>query len=713
MADNRKTPSRLDGARVPGEGDITSRRNLQAGIGWIVLSVVFVSAIFVGTAEAGHIPTVDLGRAESFAVLAGQGVTNTGPTVIEGDVGSFPNTVVGGFPPGLVTNGTINPSYTPGAKDDLVTAFNDAAGRTPATPLGTELGGLTLTHGVYSSGTFGITGTLTLDAEGDPNAVWIFQAASTLITGVGSNVNLINGASECNIFWVVGSSADLGVNSTMRGTVMALTRISLFTGATLHGRALARNAAVTLDSNTILNRCGAPPPTEPTITTQVSSAQVVAGSSVTDTATISDLVASPTRGTLTFSAFGPNDPTCAGAPAYTSNAIPVTAVGNGTYTSAPAFVPTAAGTYLFRASYSGDPNNAAITTGCGDPNETVTVTPIPPSVNVTKTASPISLGEPGGSFTFTVGITNTSAAPVTISTINDDVFGNLAARPGSTCGGLIGSTLAGAAVATCTFTGSFIGNAGDTHTNRVTVTVTGTGGLTASDVDDATVNLTDVIPTIEVDKSASPIFRAEPGGDFTFTVVVTNTGLEPVTITSITDDVYGNLANLPGSDCGTGINRTLAASPGPNNTFTCTFTVSVIGTDGAFETDRVTVTAVDDEGNFATDFREATIFITAPVARRVIQPSTLFLFPDFVSRAVAPQPVQIQVPAVQTATPSPQAASPARQAEAVAAAPQARVLVRTGVDSLALLGLAFNTIVLGFLLTSAAASRWPRARRPS
>jgi uncharacterized repeat protein (TIGR01451 family) len=202
---------------------------------------------------------VELGTAQSFAVLAGAGITITGPTTITGDIGTFPTPAITGIG-NLTLNGVnhADDAVTQLAKIDLVTAYNDAAGRTNSTVVaGGVLGGLTLVPGLYQNDTtpdsLGLTGTLTLDAQGDPNAVWIFQAASTLIAETYSSVVLINGAQARNVFWVVGSSATLKVGSTFCGTIIALTSITLETSAVLHGRALARNGAVTLDSNTLDN----------------------------------------------------------------------------------------------------------------------------------------------------------------------------------------------------------------------------------------------------------------------------------------------------------------------------------------------------------------------------------------------------------------------------------------------------------------------------
>lgn len=198
---------------------------------------------------------VDLGSATPFAVLAGTGITITGATTIAGDIGTFPTASITGFE--NVTISGINHAadvVTQAAKIDLLTAYLDASGRTATTTYGPifDLGGLTLQSGVYNGpSSFGLTGTLTLDAMGDPNAVWIFQAGSTLITASNSVVNLIGGAQASNIIWQVGSSATLGTGTDFVGSILASESITLNTGATIDGGLYALNGAVTLDSNSL------------------------------------------------------------------------------------------------------------------------------------------------------------------------------------------------------------------------------------------------------------------------------------------------------------------------------------------------------------------------------------------------------------------------------------------------------------------------------
>jgi len=202
----------------------------------------------------GHSTAV--AQLSSFAVLGGSTVTNTAtPTIVNGNLGVSPGSAVTGFPPGIVTGGTIHAADAAAAQaqSDLTTTYDNLANTSCNTDLtGQDLGGKTLTAGVYCFSTSAqLTGTLTLDAQGNPNALFIFKIGSTLTTASASSVLLINSASACGVFWQIGSSATLGTGTALAGSIVALTSITLNTGANLNGRALARNGAVTLDDNQV------------------------------------------------------------------------------------------------------------------------------------------------------------------------------------------------------------------------------------------------------------------------------------------------------------------------------------------------------------------------------------------------------------------------------------------------------------------------------
>jgi type VI secretion system secreted protein VgrG len=233
-----------------------------------VLSVLGLSVVSVVPALALTAP-IPLGTAGSFSVLAGSTVTNTGPTVVSadsgvgGNLGVSPGTAVTGFPPGSVTPpGTQHAADAVAgqAQADLTVAYNTAAGLPcDANLTDQDLGGLTLTTGVYCyNSSAQLTGPLALNAQGDPDAVFVFQIGSTLTTASNSSVVLLNGAQACNVYWQVGSSATLGTGTAFSGNILALTSITANTAAQVQGRLLARNGAVTLDNNLIHSPACAP-----------------------------------------------------------------------------------------------------------------------------------------------------------------------------------------------------------------------------------------------------------------------------------------------------------------------------------------------------------------------------------------------------------------------------------------------------------------------
>jgi uncharacterized repeat protein (TIGR01451 family) len=387
---------------------------------WLVPGFVVVVALasLIGVRSSASAATgpVPLGTAANFAVLAGSTVTNTGPTIVNGDLGLSPGTSVTGFPPGQV-NGTIHAADGPAlqAQADLATAYGDAAASPVTSTVPVELGGTTLTPGTYdtAAGTFGITGTLTLDAQGNPDAVFIFQAASTLTTAAASSVNLINGAQASNVFWVVGNSATLGTDSALEGNILALTSITVTTGTTIDGRVLAINGVVTLDTDTItapipaltITKTADTHSTAPdgivhyTITVTDTGQTAYAGATVTDSLT----------GVLDDAAYGGNAAATSGDVSYISPDLTWTgdlAIGaTATITYSVTVDHSVTGSLILANTVSSDTPGSNCSPGSTDPHCSVTVTVVTGGLSITTPAgTDLGTATPGGTASAQLGM---------------------------------------------------------------------------------------------------------------------------------------------------------------------------------------------------------------------------------------------------------------------------------------------------------------------
>ncbi|SEB07089.1 ice-binding family protein [Leifsonia sp. 21MFCrub1.1] len=246
----------------------------RIGLGATAAALLALLGLTFGPASARADTTldgpVDIGTAAPFGVLGSSAVTNTGPTVVDGDVGVSPGSSITGFggPPEGTLTGTLHQTdaVAAQAQSDVTTAFNTASGLTPTTSGVGELNGLSLTPGVYSGGALSLADNGALTLAGSATSVWVFQAASTLTIGSATHITMTGGATACNVFWRVGSSATLGTAAQFVGTVLADQSITATTGATIAGRLLASNAAVTLDTSTVTVPTGCPPPGTPVTT---------------------------------------------------------------------------------------------------------------------------------------------------------------------------------------------------------------------------------------------------------------------------------------------------------------------------------------------------------------------------------------------------------------------------------------------------------------
>jgi len=291
---------------------MTTTRTRRSGMVTAGIALIAGTAVAFAPASAALAATtldgpVNLGTAVSFGVLGASAVTNTGTSVISGDVGVNPDTAISGFPPGIVNNGTIhaNDAVALQAQTDLTTAYNVAASLTPAASGYADITGQNFTPGVYSGQAVELNGPLIL--TGTAESVWVFQVASTLVTSSSSTIQLLGGASACNVFWQVGSSATLGSNSDFVGTIMANQSITANTGADVIGRLLADNGAVSLDTNTVTAPTGCDNDgvvsTSPTITSATPTPTATRGTPYAFTVTASG------TGTVAYSVTGGTLPT--------------------------------------------------------------------------------------------------------------------------------------------------------------------------------------------------------------------------------------------------------------------------------------------------------------------------------------------------------------------------------------------------------------------
>ncbi len=465
---------------------------------WSLLASVGFAALLFGASPA--LAQSSLGTAQSFAVLGGAAVTNTGATTVTGDLGVSPGNSVTGFPPGIVTGGTIHTmnAVAMQAQNDVTTAYNALANTACNTVLtGIDLGGLTLTPGVYCFATSAqLTGTLTLDAQGNANAVFIFQIGSTLTTASNARVQVINAGQACNVFWQIGSSATLGTDTVFVGNILALTSITLNTRASIFGRALARNGAVTLDTNNIsVPGCivvlpGTPAP--PTLGVAFNPVTIPAGGVSTKTITLSNPNSSaanllaPLTDTLPAGlviAAVPNaSTTCGGVVTATAGGNTVTLTGGvipggapGTCTVTVDVTAALGGNYINSlpagALQTSNGNNAAPAIA------TLTVVPLAGPPLLSKAFNPATINAGGSSIlTITLINPNAGAAATLTAPLTDTLPAGLviAAAPNAstTCGGGVTATAGGNTV---TLTGGVI-PAGAPGTCMVTVNVTAVVG---------------------------------------------------------------------------------------------------------------------------------------------------------------------------------------------------------------------------------------------
>jgi hypothetical protein len=308
-----------------------------------IISMVATSFMVFAAPLASAATAISLGQANNFAVLAGGGISNSGATTIQGDIGIYP-TVTFSDTGTMALSGSYHfgDATAIGAKTDLATAYSLAVAATPSSVSAADLGGQTLVPGIYNNPTgLGVTGTLTLDAQGNPNAVFIFQTPASLNTAASSQINIVNGGQACNVFWQVGTTTTLGANSDFKGTILTNLNFTSGASAKVLGRILSLGGSVALSANSIIK----PPCTVNKVETKVQITNPTSGKFLPGTTLTLSAVASPKSGTGV----------CTGTISFSLNKNPLTGVvGSYPLTSPVVTTNWMLGEYRLLATYPGD-----------------------------------------------------------------------------------------------------------------------------------------------------------------------------------------------------------------------------------------------------------------------------------------------------------------------------------------------------------------------
>jgi hypothetical protein len=598
-----------------------------AGFGQFTLFTLLLAAGMVKPALAQTAPS--LGTAQNFAVLGSSTVTNTGSSVITGDLGVSPGTAVTGFPPGTLDGGAIyaGDAVAKLARADATAAYGDLKGQACNTTYSvpTDLGGKTFVPGVYCfASSVAITGTVTLNAGGVPGAAFIFRTGSTLTTASDAVVALVNDAQRCEVFWQVGSSATFGTGTNLIGTVIAMTSVTFNTSATSSGRVLALNGAVTLDSNTVSVTSCAAPVNAPVIGKSFEKPSIIAGGDSLLTLTLSNsnktaaVITSPLTDTFPSGMFVAGKPstTCGGtvsapigqsAVSLTGGAIPA----DGSCTVSVEVTAPDAGAYI-NSVHSGalkttNGNNAAPAVATLTVAPVITPVLVPPTLG--KSFNPATVPDDGVS-TLVLTLSNSNSVVDTLTApLTDRLPAGLTVdgAASTTCGGTVDAPKGSSAV---TLTGGVIPAKGSctisvkvtpdcvcSYYNSVSAGAlqTDNGKNAAPAVATLTVTKTVLGGPPTVGKFFFPD-EIKPGGTTTLTITLADTDATAATLTApFTDDlpsgvvVFGLPPNAPSNTCG----GTLSAAKGSSS---ITLTGGKIPANGAC---RLTViVAVEKAGTY-------------------------------------------------------------------------------------------------------------------